>query len=58
VVEKDGTLTDFLTIKDAGFGTSEEAIRVLKICKRWIPAEQDGKKVRCVFRIPITLMSN
>lgn len=58
VIEKDGSLTDIKVLKDAGFGTGEEAIRVLKISKKWLPAEQDGKKVRCSYTLPISLRSN
>ncbi len=57
VVERDGTLTDIKVLRDAGFGSAEEAIRVLKISKIWQPAEQNGKKVRCHYMLPITLMS-
>ena len=31
----------------------EEAIRVIKAMPKWEPAEQDGKKVRSRFRLPI-----
>lgn len=57
VVEKDGTLTDIKVLRDAGFGTAEETIRVLKNAKTWQPAEQNGKKVRCSYMLPITLMA-
>ena len=57
VVEKDGSLTDIKVVRDAGFGTGEEAVRVLKNSKKWQPAEQNGKKVRCQFMLPIKLMA-
>ena len=55
VVEKDGSLTDIKVLKDIGYGTGTEAIRVLKKCARWTPAEQNGKKVRCSYQIPIAI---
>ncbi|MES2748725.1 MAG: TonB family protein [Bacteroidota bacterium] len=55
VVEKDGSLTDIKVLKDIGYGTGAEAIRVLKKCARWTPAEQNGKKVRCSYQIPIAI---
>ncbi len=58
VVEKDGSLTDIRVLKDAGFGTGREAVRVLKACDKWTPAEQKGKKVRCSYMLPITLQGN
>ncbi|MDD5149650.1 MAG: energy transducer TonB [Flavobacterium sp.] len=57
-VEVDGNLSDIQIYKDLGFGTGEEAVRVLKTIKNWIPAQKNGKKVRCSFGIPITLNSN
>lgn len=58
VVEKDGSLTDFKVIRDAGFGTGLEAIRTLKKCEKWIPAKQRGVPVRCAYTLPINLQSN
>ena len=49
VVEKDGSITDVIVLKDVGYGSGEEAVRVLKNCPKWTPAEQNGKKVRCIF---------
>ena len=58
VIEKDGSITDMKIVRDIGFGTGNEAIRVLKMCKKWKPAEQNGKKVRVQFSLPIELASN
>ncbi len=55
VVEKDGSLTDIKILKDLGYGTGAEAIRVLKKSPKWVPAEQNGKKVRCSFQLPIAI---
>ncbi len=57
-VEIDGSLSDIQIYKDLGFGTGEEAVRVLKAFKNWIPAQKNGKNVRCNFGIPITLKGN
>lgn len=57
VVEKDGSLTDIKVIRDIGFGTGKEAIRVLKSSPRWVPGEQNGKKVRVLYSLPITIQS-
>lgn len=56
VVEKDGTITDIKVLRDIGFGTGEEAKRVLRSVKtRWIPGEQNGKKVRVLYSMPIAV---
>ena len=55
VVEKDGSLTDIKILRDAGYGTGKEAERVLKKCPKWVPGEQNGKKVRVLYSLPISL---
>lgn len=57
VVEKDGSLTDIKVQRDIGYGTGKEAIRVLNKCPKWIPGEQNGKKVRVLYSLPITIKS-
>lgn len=58
VVEKDGSLTDIKVIRDIGYGTGKEAIRVLKSCPKWNPGEQNGKKVRVLYSLPISIQSS
>src|SRR5690606_10018020 len=57
VVEKDGSLTDIKVIRDIGYGTGKEAMRVLKNSPRWNPGEQNGKRVRVQYSLPITIKS-
>ncbi|MDQ8011532.1 MAG: M56 family metallopeptidase [Flavobacterium nitrogenifigens] len=57
MVEKDGSLSDFKVVKDLGYGTAEEAIRVLKLSPKWIPATENGQAVRVMYSLPITLQS-
>jgi protein TonB len=57
VVEKDGSLTDIKVLRDIGYGTGKEAIRVLKKCPKWTPGEQNGKPVRVLYSLPITIQS-
>jgi len=58
VVEKDGSLTDIKVLRDIGYGTGKEAIRVLKSCPKWTPGEQNGKKVRVLYSLPISIQSS
>lgn len=53
VVEKDGSLTDIKVDRRLGYGTDEEALRVLKMSKRWNPGMQNGRPVRVKYNIPI-----
>jgi hypothetical protein len=55
IVEKDGSLSGFKVINDLGYGTGEEAIRVLQLSDKWYPGEQNGKKNRTLFHLPITI---
>ncbi len=57
VVEKDGSLSDIKVLRDIGHGTGKEAIRVLKKCEKWTPGEQNGKKVRVLYALPINIQT-
>ncbi|HAH55913.1 MAG TPA: hypothetical protein DCM02_11695 [Flavobacterium sp.] len=57
VIEKDGSITDIKVLRDIGHGTGKEAIRVLELSPKWIPGEQNGKKVRCTYALPINIMA-
>ncbi len=58
VIEKDGSLTEIKVLKDAGYNTAAEAIRVLSKSPKWSPAIQRGIPVRCYYVLPIVLVSN
>ncbi|MGB4773815.1 MAG: TonB family protein, partial [Daejeonella sp.] len=55
VVEKDGSLTDIKVLRDLGFGTGEEAIRLLKSSRKWKPGIQNGRPVRVAYTLPFKL---
>ena len=55
IVESDGTISNYEIIKSVGFGVDEEAIRVLKLSPKWIPARHKGKNVRSHFTIPLNI---
>jgi hypothetical protein len=57
IVEIDGSLNDFKILRDIGYGTGEEAVRVLKSCPKWIPGKINGKAVRTLYSLPITIQS-
>jgi TonB family protein len=52
-IEKDGSLTDIKVDRKLGAGTDEEAVRILKLSKRWNPGMQNGKVVRVKYNIPV-----
>lgn len=53
-VEKDGSLSDIKSVKDVGYGSAEEAIRVLKKSPKWQPGYQNGETVRVRYMLPIS----
>ncbi|WP_207424574.1 energy transducer TonB [Desertivirga brevis] len=55
VVESDGSLTDIKIIANPGYGTAEEAVRVLKRLKPWQPGKQRGVPVRVSYTMPIKM---
>jgi TonB family protein len=57
IIEIDGNISNITVVQDIGYGSGEEAVRVVKESKKWIPAQKEGKPVRVVFRFPITISS-
>lgn len=55
VVERDGSLTDIQVLRDLGYGTREEAIRVLRASPKWKPGVQNGRPVRVSYTLPLSL---
>jgi periplasmic protein TonB len=57
IVEKDGTLSDVKVLHDAGFGTGEQARRILETFPKWLPGTKDGKNVRVQHQLPIAIVT-
>ncbi len=55
VIETDGSISDIKVLKDVGYGSREEIIRVLKKSGKWIPASLNGQTVRCHYQVPIRI---
>ena len=55
IVEKDGSITNVKIIREIGYETGTEVLRVLKSMPKWLPAEQLGRKVRCSYTLPINI---
>lgn len=53
MVNADGTIEDIKVVKGIGGGADEEAVRVLKLMKKWNPAVKDGEPVRAAYSIPV-----
>jgi hypothetical protein len=57
VVDKDGKIVEPKIIRDLGYGTGTEAIRVVMAYDGFVPGEHRGQKIRCAFSLPITIQS-
>ncbi len=53
VVNKDGSLTDFVIIKGVDELMDKEAVRVAKLFPNWKPGMQNGRAVRQRFILPV-----
>ena len=50
IVSKDGDVENVIAENNPGYGTASEAIRVIEKGPKWIPAEQNGKKVNYLMK--------
>lgn len=57
-VDKNGAVSDINVEKDPGYGTKEEAIRVIKKGPSWKPANQNGRLVTSIKKQAITFLVN
>ena len=58
VIESDGSLTNFKSVKDVGRGSGRAMIEVIKKAGNWIPGEKDGLVVGVSYQLPITIKAN
>lgn len=57
VIDKDGKIVEPKILRDLGYGTGTEAIRVVTAYDGFSPGEQRGQKVRCTYSLPISIQS-
>jgi TonB family protein len=62
VIEKNGTIGEVRPIHDPGMGMGAEATRVINLMKtkkiKWVPAEEEGKKVAFRYTVPVSFNLN
>lgn len=56
VVNQNGDVENVIAENDPGYGTAKEAVRVIQNGPKWVPAEQEGKKVN--FLVKQTIVFN
>jgi len=56
IVNKEGEMSDFRALTNHGYGMEEEALRVMKLSPKWIPAKQNGHIVIAFRKQPVTFV--
>ncbi|MDB5135545.1 MAG: hypothetical protein JWP37_2148 [Mucilaginibacter sp.] len=54
IVEKDGSLSGVHALRDIGYGSAEESVRVLELSPKWKPGYQNGRAVKVQYTLPIS----
>ena len=57
IIETNGEISNIKVLRDIGYGTGEEAIRVLKLSPKWIPGKINDEAVRTAYSLPITIQT-
>ncbi len=57
VVNQDGSLSDYQVLEEtpSNVGLGQNVIKYLQSIENWTPSEQNGKKVKMYFVLPVTL---
>jgi len=55
-VEKDGKLTNIHAVKKLSPAYDKEALRLMSVSPKWIPAMQQNKLIRSAFTVPINFI--
>ncbi|WP_345954456.1 TonB family protein [Mucilaginibacter sp. PAMB04168] len=58
VVEQDGSLSDVKAINNPGNGLAEEAVRAISASPKWVAGEQNGRKVRVQYTVPVVFTTD
>jgi beta-lactamase regulating signal transducer with metallopeptidase domain len=56
IVNKDGTLSMFEALNYKDSKTAQHCIDIIKNGPKWLPAEQNGKKVNAYYKQPVTFV--
>lgn len=54
IVGKDGSLSHFKVIKSVEPSIDAEALRIMKLMPKWIPATRNGKPMECRYNVPVS----
>jgi len=58
IVERDGALSNFRAVGSFVAPLANEALRVMALSPKWLPGEQNGKRVAVQYTVPIVFTPN
>jgi TonB family protein len=58
VVNTDGTLSDIRVTKSLASDLDKEALRIMKLSPKWVPAIKNQKAINCGVTVPISFRLN
>jgi hypothetical protein len=56
IVDANGSVSNLVAENDPGYGTKDEALRVIKKGPAWVPAVQNGRKVTSLVKESVTFV--
>ena len=56
LAKKNGSITDFKTLNDPGYGLAQKVLEIMPNSPKWSPGLQNGKKVSSYHTQPITFV--
>jgi TonB-dependent SusC/RagA subfamily outer membrane receptor len=56
IVDKEGNVSNIKPLTDFGYGMEKEALRIINLSAKWIPAKQNGHMVKAYRKQPITFV--
>ena len=57
IIETNGEISNIKVLRDIGYGTGEEAVRVLKLSPKWTPGKVNDEAVRTAYSLPISIQT-
>jgi antitoxin component YwqK of YwqJK toxin-antitoxin module len=57
LIDTDGSITNIRVLRDIGYGTGIEAIRVIASYGKWIPGKKRGLPVKATYSLPLNIES-
>jgi antitoxin component YwqK of YwqJK toxin-antitoxin module len=58
VIDTDGSITNIRVLRDVGYGSGKEAIRVIASYGKWIPGKMRGINTKATYSIPLNIQTS